>query len=227
VKALRDILDLLALMVSLPFYLVGLLAGAIYGAVEFSFVRWVRYWRSGEVILVLFIPAVLLGCGKDKESWYADRPAKVYTSNGFSFSFYGPRETGYAPDVSPALDAGAVTVEEIGLALEASARQLAARAPVDPEAAVAVLRGIEIQIVDDYSFQVSDGRWATGVYLGNRTVVALWGKREVLGALDVPVDAPLWTIRAGGAGWRYGARPLVPATDHELGHHFYGPYFEH
>lgn len=171
----------------------------------------------------------LAGCiDRGTDSWWAQDTGVVYEANGFRFTTYGPRETGFAPDQFPALDAGLVTVDEIGAALEREACELAARTGLDPEGAVAQLRALEIRLVDDYNFELQ-GRWASGMYTG-RIYAALWGRREADSLADIPIEAPSWTVRAPGGGadrWRYGARALVPATDHELGHHFFGPNFEH
>jgi hypothetical protein len=184
--------------------------------------------RNSTIALLSLL--FLSGCGSDKnESWRASTPGVIHESNGFRFGFYGPRESGYAPDGELALTANAVTVEEIGLALELRAIELAIRTGSDAISTVATLRGCVIWIVDDYSFEVGNV-WAAGLREGSTIYVSLWLRAEVSIEADIPLDAPAWTIRppANGAGWRYGSGArLVPAADHELGHVLFGPYFEH
>lgn len=174
-------------------------------------------------LLLLALPA----CGDESDSWLSRTPAVVHRANGFAFRVYGPRDTGYAPDHFASLEAGLVTPEDVGLALESEARELAVRDGLDPELAAAALRRLEIRVVDDYSFAVQ-GRWAAGLYNG-RIIVALWSRRQAVDSSEIPLSSPGWTIRApdGGGPWRYGADPLVPAADHELGHHFFGPGYGH
>lgn len=191
--------------------------------------------RSGRLAavlapLLLLIPSCLIGCREESEEWHEVAPATQYQANGFTFSFYGPRASGYAPDAAPSIEAGLVTVDEIGAALEARARELAARAPVQPEVAVATMRSLEIRIVDDYNFAYGDV-WAAGLRHGNLIIVALWARREAAAVEGIPIAAPQWTVRSPdfeNVNWRYGGRDrLVAAGDHELGHFFFGPHFEH
>ncbi len=233
---MKNLLLLLLVIPLLPFLLVGIVVGGVVGAFiaglrsGASFVRWTPAPppKVLPLLLLLLIPTCLLGCpGESSESWRASTPAVVHESNGFRFGFYGPRSTGFAPDVAPALDV--LTVEEIGLALEARAVELSARAPVAAADAVAALRGCSIWVVDDYAFEVGS-IWAAGLREGSTVYVALWARAEVPAESDVPFDAPPWTVNppAGGYGWRYGSGArLVPAADHELGHVLFGPYFEH
>jgi hypothetical protein len=180
-----------------------------------------------DVVVAVALVSVI-GCGDSKhDSWRSETPSTIHESNGFRFGFYGPRSSGFAPDVAPSLDV--LTIEEIGLALEARALELAARTGYNAEAAVATLRGCRIFVIDDYAFEVGH-MWAAGLREGNTVYVALWHRAEVPTEEEIPFDAPSWTINppAGGYGWRYGSGDrLVPAADHELGHVLFGPYFEH
>lgn len=184
--------------------------------------------------LLLLIPTCLLGClDRDEGSeWYGQEPATYRTANGFSFAMFGPRDSGYLADTSPALDSGLVTEAEIGLALEQRARELARRTGMAEQAAVDAFRRITVWVVDDYSFTVGSA-WASGWHRPEESiiVVALWARTETALQADIPADAPTWTIRlpdSENVNWRYGgSNRLVPAADHELGHHFYGAKFEH
>ncbi len=222
-----------------PLLILGFILGAVVGVFAIGFRAGVKlagaFWtvkvESARVaLLVLLIPTCLLGCLRDKhESWLSARPAVIHEANGFRFGFYGPRDSGWAVDVAPSLEVGLVTVEEVGARLEAQARALAARTGLDAEAAVAELRRLPIFIVDDYSYQLPDGRWACGHYTG-AVYTCLWLRTEAGSSAAIPLEAPGWTINPPdgvNVNWRYGARPLVASADHELGHHFFGPNFEH
>lgn len=165
---------------------------------------------------------ILAGCREDRPSVGYLKDATLVSGNGFLFGMYGNRTAGWAPDSQ---DPNGPPPEEIGLALQVEAQQLQAKTGVN---GLDVFRSLDIRVVDDYSFQV-DSRWATGMYFYGTIVLALWSLREVSTKEEIPGDAPAWTIRApeNGRAWRYGYWPLVPAGDHELGHHFFGPGYEH
>lgn len=181
--------------------------------------------------LLLLIPTCLIGgCQDDDESeWWDSAPSAYYEANGFRFGFHGPRDTGYAPDAKPSLDTGLVDLAEIGLALETEAVQLAGKTGMTPSNAIAILKGCDIRVIDDYNFAYKDV-WAAGRREGNVIWVSLWARTECNTLEEIPLDAPGWTIRAPdfeNLRWRYGYRALLPVVDHELGHVFFGPHFEH
>jgi hypothetical protein len=176
--------------------------------------------------LLLLIPTCLLGGCYDRkdESWMASQPSKLYTANGFTFGFYGGRATGYAPDAQHE----SIDPSEIGEALEVEAIQLAVKSGMDIDSTIARMRSMVIHVVDDYSFPIGSV-YAAGLHQAGVIYVALWARGEVALESSIPSDAPSWTIQPPheAYGWRFGSKPLVPAADHELGHEFFGPSWEH
>ena len=175
----------------------------------------------------LFAVLLLLvaGCRDEKKAWF-EKSATLITANGFTFEMYGNRTTGHAPD---AHNPSGPTSVEIGAALEVEAYQLAVKGGLSPDQTLAVMRSMPIKICDDYSFYVSHQGYASGMNLSGVMILALWSRNEIADSSLIPLDAPVWTIRPpeDGSAWRYGYAPLVPAGDHELGHKFFGPGWEH
>jgi hypothetical protein len=181
--------------------------------------------------LLLLIPTCLIGgcLDRDDSNWWDDAPSVYRMAGAYRVGFHGPRDSGYAIDQSPSLDAGLVTLDEIGVALDLEAGELAAKTGLDSAQAKAVLQSCDIRIIDDYNFAYQDV-WAAGRAEGHVLWVSLWARRECDSAEQVPADAPSWTVRApvsDAPRWRYGYRAILPVVDHELGHVFYGPRYEH
>lgn len=86
---------------------------------------------------------------------------------------------------------------------------------------------------DHFRFVATDGKtWATGEYTGGTIAVAMHPKSHVESGIATPSDALPWTLVTGSITGRtyFGRLDLVaafPALEHELGHHFFGPRFEH
>lgn len=90
---------------------------------------------------------------------------------------------------------------------------------------------ILFKLVDHFRFEVG-GIMATGQYDSPVIAVAIHVKQYVEPGITPPATALPWTHVIGETTGRtyYGVVDLVnfaPALSHEIGHHFWGPYFEH
>ena len=166
-----------------------------------------------RMMVVLFIPTCLLGCLDDER----DDPRYLYLPHYATAWRVTPG--GITRDAGPfgSVAGGFTTEEEIDAALDDAHADFSARFPE-----FAWIRPW-VHLTDDYTFFVSapGGGFASGWHIGDgQIVLALWSRGT---STTEPMDC--WLKRAPGDSfgiyydhWRYTARRLVPAYQHECLH---------